>query len=273
MQGSVAASPAAGVKMIQASTVHSTASKRSYSSMIDKQACFAIHVKPRNPGTHAAEGVILVPMAFADKPIADVMYMRKGTPSKNIFFKQTQCVHKRVSALYEGTLMQRMWQGVGYPRNAICVMLNHKTTEADVRNYVENTFAPSVMALPSHNLREAQSPVLRPGQDYIVVDTWDEALDDMSDIKFCIQSVVENFGGWLRGHKDHVYQVWKDGQVPLDAMFMYSLNGTHMSENDSLRHVAYLQQQADEQVQELAADEASMKPPALGEHKSNNDNA
>jgi hypothetical protein len=269
---SIAASPASCVRVRHASSATSS-TKRSFTAMNDEQSLIAIHVKPPNPGTNSSEGVILVTMNFADKIIADVMYMKKGTPTKNIFLKATNCVKRKLSAKQNGTIIERMWQGTGYPRTAIVLMLHSGTTEDQVRAYVDQTFKPAVANISSGNtLRESQLPSLRPGQDYIVVDTWTEAMAERADVQFCIASVYGKFGDWLRSDKAHVYQIWKDGEVPLDDIFAFDLNGTHMNEADTVRHNTYLQEVADEEAREAAEAEAANNAAPLADPTNNDEN-
>ena len=208
-----------------------------------KQAVLKIlHIKPNVNDDHPENGVhgfIICCNGYTERLFTQPLYNRNDADNET--FLETVNPIGRVFTLTnrDGTPMQNsngyQMRGIGIeiPTDAVL-----ETTEQVIRDFINNTFIPALVQLPS--MIPGREPVLGDGiEGYEQFSVWSEVTTDQDIRTFIaielLTGGLRNAQEWMRASRENLYSMYPLGALTNQVRVMYGLAGHHMANVDATR--------------------------------------
>jgi hypothetical protein len=185
------------------------------------------HVKPAG-GEKAACGYGVTIEAYGEKLMVHHVYNR-AEPASRLYMDTIDCIPRVNNLVLNGV---RQTNQAGYPVKILVFQCDHDVTRAQLEEWFNDVFVPALMI--ASPLTVDAPPTLHPTDGYKIVPTWYSILDN-ADLTWVLQHMYGPLGPYFRSSQIHLYSAWGIGQVPVNLMFQYGLNATHLASGDQVR--------------------------------------
>ena len=211
-----------------------------------------IYVDPQEVTGEVATGVVVIPRGFMmDKWMAEPFYLDRNDKIKIEYLSLLNCVPWVINGAKNktGDLIKKTISNKEYPLKCICFLTDGLPSESDTMNLVNNCIAPGIWnnyLRDTHSVRKGRGEernlprMVGDGRDDTwVVNTWSDAIYVAEEAFHIGEAMTDgSLSEWLRRDRSHLYQLFPEGEVPVEAYKEKYLPVECLRNEDRTRYLA-----------------------------------
>ena len=191
-----------------------------------------VKVSPTQITGTALNGIVIVGTGFMmDVFMTSKLYLKWTEKGKQTFIEDTNAVPWVITKVLDkdGHVMKKRkggWsRGDPLPYKAIAILTTDVLKNDEIKNLINETINPATWNNYLDNKKyvekkygeEKNLPIINgdPNEYITEVETWDQALADPAEVLKIVESKGESVETWLSEDKNNLYQLFREGYVPI----------------------------------------------------------